>query len=332
MQEIAAAAGVSATTVSHALSGKRPVSAETQARIMQVIEERGYVPDAGGRRLKTGRSAVIGLAVPDISHLYFGSLAKGVEEAANEFDYGLIICSTSNADARREQRYFDMLRRRLVDGLVYTASRDSEPTPELARVAGMSPIVLADEAMPTSGLPSVTSANEEGGRLAGRHLRELGHRHVALLTGFPGLQSQRERSRGFREEFPGAVELHGDFELASGYALTAALRAQAQAVTAIFACNDVMAVGALQRLRDEGVRVPEDVSVVGFDDIALSGLLQPGLTTVRQDAPEIGRRAARMLLEALENALPLPTSSVTIPVELVVRGSTARVGSPAIST
>jgi LacI family transcriptional regulator len=324
MQQIARAAGVSVTTVSHTLSGHRPVNAETAERIRRIVDEFGYVRDAGGQRLKTGRSRIIGLAVPDISHWYFGRIARGVEEAANEEDYGVIIASTSNSDPRREHRYFNMLRTRLIDGLVYTASREMTPTEELARLPRTAPIVLADEIIPVLGdVPSVSFANYDGALELGRHLRSLGHSRVVILTGFPGLESQIQRVRGLRESFPHALVVSGDFELQSGYDLVAQLLAQDVRFTAIIACNDHMAIGAMQRLREADVRIPEDVSVVGFDDIDMASMVTPRLTTVRQDVFEAGRQSARMLIEGIEAGSFDDVRSVQLPVEIMHRASTA---------
>ncbi|AXH34904.1 LacI family transcriptional regulator [Humibacter sp. BT305] len=325
MQQIAAAAGVSVTTVSHTISGKRPVRPDTAERVRRLIEEFGYVPDSGAQRLKTGRSRIIGLAVPDVSHWYFGRIARGVEEAADELDYGVIVASTSNSDPRREKRYFNMLRTRLIDGLVYTASREMTPTEELVKLASKSPVVLADEAIPSlDGLPSVTSDNYVGAQDLGRHLASLGHTRAVILSGYAGLKSQIERVKGIRESFPNALVLYGDFELRSGYDLVSDLLAQDVRFTALFGCNDLMAIGAMQRLREAGIRVPEDVSVVGFDDVDMASVVTPGLTTVRQDMLEIGRRSGRLLIEGLEGRTELTSAgSVSLPVELVIRGSTA---------
>ncbi|WP_175494090.1 LacI family DNA-binding transcriptional regulator [Herbiconiux ginsengi] len=327
MQQIAAAAGVSMTTVSHTLSGKRPVSSATALRIRGLIDQFGYVPDAGARRLKSGRSGMIGLAVPDISHWYFGRIARGVEEMANEHDFGLIICSTSNSDPRREKRYFNLLRTRSIEGLIYTASREISPTDELMSIsASSSPIVLADEGVAgLSRVPSVTSLNSAGARELGRHLRDLGHTRAVIVAGFAGLHSTIERVAGIRESFPDAVVVHGDFEVQSGYDRIDELLAQGVEFTAVFGCNDYMAVGAMRRLHEAGLRVPQDVSVVGFDDVDIAGVITPGLTTVRQDMLEIGRRSAQLLIEGLDAGSMRGVESVALPVEMIVRGSTGPV-------
>jgi LacI family transcriptional regulator len=324
MQQIALAAGVSVTTVSHTLSGKRPVNPQTALRIRRLIEEFGYVPDAGARRLKSGRSEMVGLAVPDISHWYFGRIARGVEETANDRDYGLIVCSTSNSDPRREKRYFNMLRTRAIEGLIYTASREVAPTDELVTVSGSSPIVLADEGIPALGeVPAVTSDNYVGAQELGRHMRSLGHTRAVIIAGFAGLHSTIERTRAIRESFPNALVFYGDFELQSGYDIVSDLLAHEVRFTALFACNDYMAIGAMGRLREAGLRIPEDVSVAGFDDVDIASIVTPGLTTVRQDMLEIGRRSANLLIDGLEAGSFEGIGSVSLPVELIVRGSTA---------
>jgi DNA-binding LacI/PurR family transcriptional regulator len=323
MQEVAAAAGVSATTVSHTISGKRHVNAETAARVRGVIAELEYVPNAQAVRLQSGRSRVIALAVPDIGHWYFGRIARGVEEAADARDYGLVVCSTVNADPRREKRYFNMLKNGAADGLVYTTSRSNSDIDELTRHARNSPLVLADEAIPTlPDLPSVSSTLAEGARAVGEHLANLGHRRAIVIAGYPGLNSTEERIAGFRTHFPNALTLFGDYEQESGARLISDLLANDVQFTCVFAHNDSMALGAIQRLREAGLRVPEDVSVVGFDDLDIASLVTPGLTTVRKDMVEIGRRAAGILLDRLEGIDRHP-ASVVLPTELIVRGTTA---------
>ncbi|RFA18991.1 LacI family DNA-binding transcriptional regulator [Subtercola boreus] len=324
MQQIADAAGVSVTTVSHTISGKRPVSPQTAQRIKGLIDEFGYVPDAGARRLQSGRSRMIGLAVPDISNWFFGRIARGVEEMANELDYGLIVCSTANSDPRREQRYFNMIRTRLIDGLIYTAGRQMPQTNELQKVAASAPVVLADEGIDSfASIPWVTSANLDGARQLARHVRELGHTRAVVIAGFAGLNSTIERVAGIRESFPNALVLYGDFDIDAGYDSIDDLLANDVSFTAVFGGNDLIAVGAIKRLREQGLTVPADVTVVGFDDIDIASVITPGLTTVRQDASGLGRNSARLLIEGLEAGSFEAVASVVLPVELIVRGTSA---------
>lgn len=322
MQQIADAAGVSVTTVSHALSGKRPVNPQTAARIHRLIDQFQYVPDAGARRLQSGRSRTIGLAVPDISHWYFGRIARGVEDAANEADHGLVVTSTSNADPRREARCFTMLTTRAIDGLVYASSRSTAEIEQLARAARTAPLVLSDENIDSLDVPSVSTTVYEGARDAVTLLKTLGHERIVAIAGYQGLPSTLERTRALHEVFPGSLTFHGDFELASGYRIATELLAADVRFTAIFAHNDYMAIGAMQRLQEAGWRVPEDVSIIGFDDTDSATMVTPTLTTVRKDMVEVGRRSGLLLLEQLAGTPGSAQSSVLLPTELVVRGST----------
>ncbi len=321
MQDVARIAGVSTTTVSHTLSGKRPVNTRTAARVMRIITELGYNPDSAGRRLALGRSQMIGLAVPDLSQHYFGRIARGAEQGAAELGYGLAVSSTTTTGVGQEQRSFRMLRNKSLDGLIYTAGREITPEDELSTIAATAPLVLADEPLSfLAGAPSVSSDNREGGRLVGLHLAQLHHQKTVVLAGPSGLASTVDRVSGFQSVFPDALVLRGDFEQESGRRLINRILEQGRRFTAVFACNDAMAWGAITALRAAGEHVPDDVSVVGFDDIDVAPLL--GLTTVRQDTIKMGLQAARLLISAIERGSTAATA-VLLPVELIARESTA---------
>jgi LacI family transcriptional regulator len=321
IKDVARVAQVSMTTVSHALSAKRPVNAETAERIQAAIETLGYVPHSAARTLQAGKTFMIGLVVPDVSDPFFGRLAVAVERAADENDYGVVL-SSSNGAPERDARYFNLLRSRSIDGLIYVAGalrRDNQ----LAELARSFPIVLADEWVEgLDDIPLIASDNHAGGRLVGEHLRELGHTSVALLAGPRGLRSAEERMAGLREVFPDAQVLAGDFSEQTAFERTAELVAARHPLpTAIIASNDLAAFGVIDALTAAGLSVPTDVSVVGFDDVALARRITPALTTVRQHVDEIGRQATQTLLELVagDAATPVPPC----PVDLVVRASTA---------
>ncbi|SDY51099.1 LacI family DNA-binding transcriptional regulator [Herbiconiux ginsengi] len=320
IKDVARVAQVSMTTVSHALSAKRPVNAETAERIQAAIDALGYVPHSAARTLQAGKTFMLGLVVPDVSDPFFGRLAVAVERAADENDYGVVLSSSNGAPAR-DARYFNLLRSRSIDGLIYVAGalrRDNQ----LAELARSFPIVLADEWVEgLDGIPLVASDNREGGRLAGEHLRDLGHRSVAVLAGPRGLRSAEERVAGFCAVFPHAEVLSGDFSEETAFSRTAERAARHPLPTAIFASNDLAAFGVVDALGAAGLAVPTDVSVVGFDDVALARRISPALTTVRQDVDEIGRQAVQTLLELVAGDAPSPVPPC--PVELVVRASTA---------
>lgn len=323
IREVASRAGVSVTTVSHALSGKRPVAPETAARIRALVPELGYVPYFAARTLQSGKSFVIGLVVPDISNQFFGEIAIGVEAYANDQDYGVTLC-TSQSDPRREKRYFNMLRSGAIDGLIYNAANASWDD-ALPTIAEHFPLVVVDEAVPgLEGSPLVMSDHRQGGLLAGSHLKQLGHQRVATFSGPPGLTSSIDRTEGFREVFPDALHFVGDYSEQSGRLLVSMLLQSDQPVTGILAGNDLMAFGVIAELQSRGLRIPDDVSVIGFDDVDFAARISPSLTTIRQPAIELGKRSAQLLLDHVIHGHPLDARHLSLPVRLVKRDSTGK--------
>ena len=319
--DVAREAGVSIATVSQALSGNRPVSPRTAQRVREVVAQLGYVPVSSARNLRAGRTGVIGLVIPDISNTFFGRLARGVEDAAHEAGQWVLLCHTE-FEPEREDRYLDLLASRSIDGLVYVAGTVAGPR-RMGGLVTTFPVVLADEDV--NGLPGATRVMGDhrcGGRLAALHLAGLGHQRALVVSGPPGISSSDLRLAGFRESFPDAQVVVGDFTEASGLELVAQALAAGTDATAVFGLNDLMAIGALRALYDAGLSVPSDVSVVGYDDIPLVDRLQPPLTTIRQPAYEIGHHAGRLLIDSIDHH---EVEDVVLPVELVVRNSTAAV-------
>lgn len=312
---------MSETTVSHVLSGKRPVSTRTADRVRDAIATLGYVPHFAARTLPRGRAMVIAVVVPDVADPFFARLAAAVERAADAKGY-LVVITSSIGRPERESRYLDLLRSRAVDGLVYVAGRPLGNEPITSRGLHDHPVVLADEWVPgLEELPLVTADNVEGGRLAGEHLRALGHRDVAILTGPPELRTAQERLAGFTAVMPDAVVVAGDFTEAGGFQAARALLEGSRPLTAIFASSDLMAYGVIAAAREAGLTVPRDLSVVGFDDIGPSSRIAPALTTVRQPIEAIGELAATTLIGILGG---VPAAMLQMrPVELVVRASSA---------
>ncbi len=323
ISDVAREAGVSPTTVSHVLSGKRPVNEVTAARVRKVVDRVGYVPASLARSLTRGSTSVIGLLVPDISNTFFAQLAKGVEDSAHDLGYSVILCNTE-FDSDREDHYLNLIRSRFIDAMIYAAGSPA-PKPRLDALLGHFPIALVDEQV--DGMESALTAvadHRAGGRLVGKHLRDLGHTKALLLSGPQNLRSASERSAGFREAFSGHVtEVAADFrEEAAHTAVAGLLGAGPPQFTCVFAANDLAAFGVIAALRDAGYAVPQDVSVVGFDDIRAASLVHPGLTSVRQPAYDIGRTAAAQLLEYVAAGEIPPASKHILPVSLVVRGTT----------
>jgi LacI family transcriptional regulator len=328
IKDVARRAGVSVGTVSHHLTAAAPVAGATADRIDGAIADLGYRVDLGARGLRSRRTHSVGLVLPNISNPFYAEVARAVEHALWARGYQTFLCDASE-DAAREQAHLDALLSRRVDGIILIRS-GARPPPGAARERNGPPVIHLDRAAP--GQPSITTDNRRGGALAARHLAELGHRRIAVLAGEPSLQNVRQRLEGFERE----LGLHGlaldpalvrsgpqalTLGRAAGELFQRGAAAAGPAPTAIFATNDVVAIGAWRTLLELGLRVPQDVSLVGFDDIEMSGLLVPALTTVRQDTLRLGGEAAALLLRLLAGE-PAPRRPTLIPVELVIRGST----------
>ncbi|MGV8852435.1 MAG: LacI family DNA-binding transcriptional regulator [Rhodoglobus sp.] len=326
--DVAQRAGVSPTTVSHALSGKRKVSEGVRTRVLTAMEELQYVPSRLAQNLALGTTRILALVVPDIGNGYFAELAKGVESTAFDRGYNVMLCTTG-FDHAREIRYLEMIDSRAVDGIIYAAG--APPTDdELRQLLGSLPLVFVDEEIAGTQFTAVVSDNEEGGRIAAEHLLALGHRSALMISVDGDPVSSTRRSRGFLAAWTAAggrcEESHdGDFTEHSGE-LVADHYASALAsgeITAVFAHNDLMAVGAINSLRNHGVDVPGAVSVVGFDDIPAVRYSFPALTTIRQDVLALGATATTAIIDSLESTTPLDGRQMRLPVELVPRASTS---------
>jgi DNA-binding LacI/PurR family transcriptional regulator len=321
MRQIARIAGVSVTTVSHVLSGNRPVNARTADRVHAVIRQYDYVPVSAARRLKNGRSGLIALVIPDITISYFAHLAKGVERTADAAGIGLIICSVS---LNAPRRHLDLVRDGTVDGLVHMPF-NARVDQEIVELAASHPVVIADEELVgTPGLPCVVADNLAGGRLLGAHLAGLGHRQALIISGPEVMLSSSQRAIGVKEYFPQALVLRGEFSADAGYRLVDDALASGVSFTCVSAGNDEQALGAIRRLREEGLSIPHDVSVTGFDDVVLADAL--GLTTIRQPAIDLGVRATELLMAQIERFAGgerlVPVEPERLPVELIVRTTT----------
>lgn len=325
--DVAAAAGVSPTTVSHALSGKRRVSPEVRERVHQAMRQLGYTPRRSAQSLASGRTRVIGLIVPDIGNAYFAALAQGVERSTVDRGYNVLLCTTG-FDHAREVHALEMIRSRAVDGVVYAAGAPPT-TSELTRLLGDLPLVLVDEEIPEASATLFVSDNEAGGRLAAEHLLGLGHRSAVVLQANAELVSSRSRVQGFTAAWTAGggdpvTVVEGGFTDEGGHAAVVPLVPWLAdgGATAVFAVNDLMALGATEALWSAGLSVPEDISVVGFDDIVPVRYARPSLTTVRQDVALLGVSAGTALVSALEGTAPLTGGRHVLPVDLVVRRST----------
>lgn len=327
MRDVARAAAVSITTVSHVINDTRFVSDDIRARVLAAAEALRFVPSALARSLKTNRTRTIGVIVPNSSNPYFAEVVRAVEDGCFDANFNLILCN-SDDDASKEAKYLRVLAERQVDGLLVMSSRGERRHEEILRDRRL-PIVLVDREVEGLAADVVEVDHELGGLLAARHLLELGHREIACITGPLELSSARQRLEGFRRALREAGlrpdrkrEVVADFSGAGGFAAMQALLAAKRRPTAVFACNDLMAFGAMSAASSAGLAIPQQLSVIGFDDIALAALASPPLSTVAQPKAELGALAAHMLLARIGGG-PASLRVERIEPTLCLRRSTA---------
>ncbi len=327
IKDVALRAKVSVTTVSHVVNGTRFVSEAARARVEEAIGALAYVPSAVARSLKHNTTRSFGMLIPNNSNPYFAEIIRGVEERCYAAGYNLILCN-SNDDAGRQANYLKVLTEKRIDGLIFVASgSESEVAAMLADVR--MPLVLLDREVDSLASDLVEVDHKAGGEMATRHLIALGHPNVVCISGPPGLSPSSQRRAGWKRALAAAgIARHegdlvrGDFTPRGGYLAMQALLKRPLRPSAVFACNDLMAIGALAAAREAGVDVPGALSLVGFDDIELAAFANPGLTTIAQPKVRIGTLAAELLLERVETARSEPRRIILDP-ELVCRASTA---------
>jgi LacI family transcriptional regulator len=313
--------GVSTTTVSHVLTGKRPVSAATQERVRAAVQALGYRPNHVARNLRIGSSQMIAVVVPDITNPFYSQLVRGVADALGA-DYGSYVCSTDGS-AAREHRFIDDAVARGVDGIVMSSA---DPGSELGPVhPGRSvPMVCVGGGLEEDEVDVVMSADEDGSHAAVQHLLSRGAERVAMITG-PHFTAAN-RTSGYRRALADAglpvlpsLVATGDFTRSGGrVAMTRLMRARRRP-DAVFCANDLMAIGALDAVRELGLRAPDDVRLVGFDDIDAASLVSPALTTVANPAYESGWSAGGLLNDRLRGRHSGPRRSLVLPCRLIVR-------------
>jgi DNA-binding LacI/PurR family transcriptional regulator len=329
MKDVAEHAGVSISTVSYVLNDSGPVAAERRARVLDAVRVLNYTPNESARNLKRRSASTIGLVVPDLANQFFALLAEGVEQAASARGVLVVLCAPE-ATGESESLNARLLRSQRLDGIIYLSGAATSPG-SLLELTRLGPVVLVDEQLPGFDLPSVVSDNRRGARELARHVLELGHERVTVIGGPRELWTAEQRLAGYREAFaavgrdPDELKvLVGDYRLSSGTELAARALAggDGQRPTALLCANDLMAIGAMEYCKAVGIRVPDDVSIVGFDDLPFASLLTPRLTTVRQPAHEMGRRAADLLFDLLEDKHGAQPGE-SFPVAVQVRDSVA---------
>ena len=328
IREVAEAAGVSIATVSRVLNGRGDVAPETRELVTRVIRDYGYTVNRSARHLQAARTGLVGLLVPLVFPAYFSAIVSGATEALGEQDLRVVLSPTGH-EHDREVSLLDRLMHGLTDGaLLVLPEESSEELGRLLEDGFRFVVVDPREPLPPQ-IPSVSAAHASGADQAMRHLLDLGHRRIAAITGPAGWYATEERRRGYFAALAAAgilpdpaLVIESDFEVAGGREVTDRLLSLPEPPTAIFAFNDNIAIGALQAARARGLSVPEDLSVVGFDDVELATIVTPTLTTIRQPLEEMGRTAVSLLMRLLERQ-HFETLHVELATRLVVRESTA---------
>jgi LacI family transcriptional regulator len=327
IREIAELAGVSIATVSRVLNGRDDVADETRDQVTRVIRENGYTASRSARGLSAGRTGLVGILVPLVFPAYFSAILAGAAEALSDLDLQIVLSPTGH-EHDREVSVLDRLRG-VTDGALIILPEESSEELERLLDRGFRFVVL-DPLMPLDErIPSVSAAHTSGADQAMRHLLDLGHRRIGQITGPNGWLATEDRRRGYRAALSAAgilpdprLEVSAIPEIGPGREAAKKLLDLAEPPTAIFAFNDNIAIGAIQEARVRGLRVPEDLSVVGFDDVEHATVVTPALTTVRQPLAEMGRTAVSLLNRLLERQR-FETLHVQLATRLVVRESTA---------
>jgi LacI family transcriptional regulator len=328
IKDVARASGVSASTVSRVFNRPGIVQAETRRTVLEAAQQLGFVPNGLARALATGRSGLVGLVVPDITNPFFAYLARGIDDELRRNSLTLVLCNSADNDAE-EARLRALLEARSVDGFIYACMPAVVSLRDNRNPADPLPTVYIQRKPDQPNSDSVYLDDNNGARQAAEYLVSLGHHRIGMLAGLPGTVSSERRERAFRAslahrglQLPREWVLAHDFKFEGGQSAADELLRLDPRPTAIFAASDLLAYGFISRLGELGLRVPHDVSVLSFDDLPLNSIVNPPLTSVCSPTHELGRTAARLLVERL--AKPgLPSRRRTLGVSLVLRQSCA---------
>jgi len=328
IREIARAAGVSIATVSRVINGRPDVSPQTREVVLRVVREHGFSTNRNARALSGGRTGLVGVTLPILEAAYFAVIVSGTAEALYEHDMRIVLCPTLHQH-EREVTLLDRLMHGTTDGAVLMLPEESNAELRALQETGYPFVVVDPRVQLDQGIPAVSAANASGARAVVEHLLSLGHRRIGAILGPADWMATTERLNGYRSALAAAgvlvardLVVESDFSIESGEAAAASLLDLPERPTAIFGFNDNVAIGALRAAEARGLTVPDDLSVVGFDDSEQSGLVTPALTTVRQPLAEMGRMAVSLLLRLLDHQR-VEAMNIELATRLVVRESTA---------
>ncbi|MFN8562829.1 MAG: LacI family DNA-binding transcriptional regulator [Anaerolineae bacterium] len=326
LNDVAKRAGVSPMTVSRVINNSGYIHKKTRERVEQAIAELGYVPNALARSLRFKQTKTLALLISDITNPFFTTLARGVEDAASEQGFSVILCNTDES-RDKEAQYLNVVIQKQVDGVLLVPAVSSVESGKFLQDCGV-PFVVLDRRAPGLEVDIVRCDTEIGAYQLTNHLIELGHRRIVALSGPMQVTTAADRIAGYHralaeaglEDF--AREYYGGFTVKSGYDLTKRVLASEEA-TALLAANNFIVFGALRALKEANLRVPDDISVVTFDDLLEVMGVEPFLTVVRQPAYDLGRRATQLMLDRLSGAATGAPQEILLPTQLIVRQSSA---------
>jgi LacI family transcriptional regulator len=327
IKDVAAKAGVSTTTVSHVINDTRFVSSELRERVLKAIQDVSYFPNDIARGLRRGDTATIGLIVPDNSNPYFAEIAKTIEDIGFNQGYSVILCNSAG-DLTRETAYINMLSSKQVDGVIFIAAH-SEPQNLMLLKKRNIPVILVDRDVPLFYGDVVLVNNEQGGYIATKYLLEIGHTKIACITGPSDITPSADRIKGYLRALNEAglekrddYLIMGNFGYQSGEDAVDKLILLDELPSAVFVCNDMMAIGVLRRAKFHKLRIPEDISIVGFDNIQFSAAVSPALTTIAQPIKELSSAAINRLISQIQSDVDNKEGiRIMLDTQLIIRDS-----------
>jgi len=330
LKDVAREADVNISTASRALANNYGVHPKTRQKVLDIARRLNYRPNPAARSLVTGKSRTIGLLISDIRNLFFAELARGAEDAAYAAGYDIVLCN-SDLHPEKQWAYLNSLREKRVAGIVMNTILNLSEAQQTTLAKYRIPIVLLNRQSSDSPFSTLSADNVAGGELAASYLIALGHKVIAHFTGPQNHGNLSDRCRGFLRVCESAaaqvqaIVLHGDHSYNGGYEMTGKLLSEHRNVSAIFAGNDMMAFGVLRALSERGLAVPKDISLLGFDNVEISGIINPPLTTIDQPKYELGRGAVEILLLQAEGNDWVPVHR-SFGVRLVERRSCRAIG------
>jgi len=325
--DVAKRAGVAPITVSRVINNSGYISLATRERVESAVKELGYVPNTIARGLRSKRTHTLALIVTDITNPYFTLMARGVEDVAGASNYTVVYCNTDESEVK-EEKYANILAQKQVDGVLLVPACGNADTVKFLQSKDISVVVL-DRRVAEVKTDSVRSDSEQGANLLVKLLVELGHKQIAIITGPKDVSTAGDRVTGYQHALRDAGLLenqsiyYGEFNQHSGYEITMRAMAQSPRPTAIFGANNFIMIGVIKALRELKLNVPDDVSVVGFDDFPESMLVKPFFTAAAQSAYEMGRLAAEILLKRITGELSEEYQEHILPTEIIVRESSS---------